>query len=117
LDWGIALRLEAVPGIVPDFVTRRLRLRRVPGARDNIAFQSVFSPILSGKVDESMRFSRNVNLDFAEAACSGAESDVVEISLLLPGWQASELEREAHQRGLTTAQMVRHALCHYFERV
>jgi hypothetical protein len=38
------------------------------------------------------------------------EGDVVEIPLLLPGWQASVLERVAHQRGLTAGAMVRHLL-------
>jgi hypothetical protein len=38
------------------------------------------------------------------------EEEVVEIPLLLPGWQASVLERVAHQRGLTAAVMVRHLL-------
>lgn len=36
------------------------------------------------------------------------EGDVVEISLLLPGWEVSILEMVAHQRGLTTGAMVRH---------
>ncbi len=36
--------------------------------------------------------------------------EVVEIPLLLPGWQASILETVAHQRGLTTGAMVRHLL-------
>jgi hypothetical protein len=36
------------------------------------------------------------------------EGDVVEIPLLLPGWQASILETVAHQRGLTAGAMVRH---------
>lgn len=38
------------------------------------------------------------------------EGDVVELPLLLPGWQASKLETVAHQRGLTAAAMVRHLL-------
>jgi hypothetical protein len=38
------------------------------------------------------------------------EEDVVELSLLLPGWQASKLETVAHQRGMTAAEMVRHLL-------
>jgi len=33
--------------------------------------------------------------------------ELVELSLLLPGWQAQELETAAHNRGLTTAQMLR----------
>jgi hypothetical protein len=75
----------------------------------------VVSLNLYAKVDESMRFSRDVNLDCPEVPSSGSESQVVEISLLLPGWQASELEKEAYHRGLTTAQMVRQVLGHYFE--
>jgi hypothetical protein len=38
------------------------------------------------------------------------EEDVVEIPLLLPGWQAKVLEIVAHQKGLTAAAMVRHLL-------
>jgi hypothetical protein len=38
------------------------------------------------------------------------EGDVVEVPLLLPTWQVSALEREAHQRGLTAATMVRHII-------
>jgi hypothetical protein len=41
---------------------------------------------------------------------SPPESDVVEISLLLPGWQMDVLERAAHDRGLTAAAMVRQLL-------
>jgi hypothetical protein len=43
--------------------------------------------------------------------------DVVEISLFLPGWQASRLEREAANQGLTAAQMMRRLLGHYLEEV
>jgi hypothetical protein len=38
------------------------------------------------------------------------EVDVVEIPLLLSGWQASALETAAHNRGLTAAEMVRRVL-------
>jgi hypothetical protein len=38
------------------------------------------------------------------------EEDVVELPLLLPGWQVSKLETVAHQRGMTAAEMVRHLL-------
>lgn len=41
------------------------------------------------------------------------EEEVVEIPLLLSGWQASVLETVAHQRGLTAGAMVRH-LVHDF---
>lgn len=38
------------------------------------------------------------------------ESDVIEVSLLLAGWQMSALERAAYRRGLTAAEMVRRLL-------
>ena len=38
------------------------------------------------------------------------DDEVVEVSLLLPGWQASALESAAHDRGLTAAEMVRSLL-------
>ena len=38
------------------------------------------------------------------------DGDVVEVPLLLPGWQVSVLETAAHDRGLTAGQMVRSLL-------
>jgi hypothetical protein len=38
------------------------------------------------------------------------DGDVVELPLLLPGWQVTKLETVAHQRGLTAAAMVRYLL-------
>lgn len=38
------------------------------------------------------------------------EEDVVEVSLLLPGWQMSALEQAAYQRGQTAAEMLRQML-------
>jgi hypothetical protein len=35
------------------------------------------------------------------------DNEVVELALLLPRWQAAALEDAAHQRGLTTGQMLR----------
>ena len=35
------------------------------------------------------------------------DDEVIEIPLLLSGWQASALESAAHDRGLTAAEMVR----------
>jgi hypothetical protein len=43
------------------------------------------------------------------------DAEVVEISLFLPGWQASRLEREASSQGLTAAQMVRRLLRQHFD--
>jgi hypothetical protein len=37
-------------------------------------------------------------------------ADVVEVPLLLEGWQMSALERAAYLRGLTAAEMVRQLL-------
>lgn len=46
-----------------------------------------------------------------EEPCTPSLSeDVVELSLLLPGWQVTKLETVAHQRGLTAAAMVRFLL-------
>jgi hypothetical protein len=39
-----------------------------------------------------------------------ADQEVVEVPLLLPGWQVSVLETAAHDRGLTAGQMVRSLL-------
>jgi hypothetical protein len=44
------------------------------------------------------------------------ETDVVEIPLLLPGWQMNALETAAHDRGLTAAEMVRHVLRDFLSR-
>jgi hypothetical protein len=41
--------------------------------------------------------------------------DVIEISLFLPGWQASRLEQAASNQGLTAAQMMRRLLGHYLD--
>jgi hypothetical protein len=48
--------------------------------------------------------------DPADLCGRDLEDEVVEVSLLLPGWQASALERAAHDRGLTAAEMVRSLL-------
>ena len=37
----------------------------------------------------------------------------VELSLLLPGWQAAALESAAHSEGLTTAQLLRRLIQDY----
>jgi hypothetical protein len=46
-----------------------------------------------------------------------AEADVVEIPLLLSGWQVSALETAAHDRGLTAAEMVRCLLRDFLSNV
>ena len=43
-------------------------------------------------------------------------ADVVEIPLLLPGWQATALEVAAHRRGLTAGQVVRHLIKDFLHR-
>jgi len=43
-------------------------------------------------------------------------ADVVEIPLLLPGWQAQALEEAAHHRGLTAAEMVRGLLREFIKQ-
>jgi hypothetical protein len=63
-----------------------------------------------------MQTSRGIDLDVTDSAPDREfDSEVVEISLLLPSWQALELERKAFQQGLTTGQMVRRLLGSFFE--
>jgi len=45
--------------------------------------------------------------DGEEPNTTSFEGDVVELPLLLPGWQVTKLERAAHERGMTAAAMVR----------
>ncbi len=45
-----------------------------------------------------------------------SDADIVEISLLLSGAQATLLEETAHSQGLTTAQMIRHLIREHFAR-
>jgi len=40
--------------------------------------------------------------------------DVAEISLLLPVWQAEELQQAAYSQGMTTAQLMRRLLADAF---
>lgn len=49
-------------------------------------------------------------LGVAERGALPMEEEVVELTLLLPGWQMSRLETLAHQHGMTTAAMVRQLL-------
>jgi len=35
------------------------------------------------------------------------DEEMAELSLLLPGWQAAQMERLAHSRGLTLGQLIR----------
>jgi hypothetical protein len=35
------------------------------------------------------------------------DEEIIEVSLLLPGWQAAEMEGLAHSRGLTLGQLIR----------
>ena len=48
--------------------------------------------------------------DHAEEPIKGwtwPKQEMVELSLLLPSWQASEMESLAHSRGLTLGQLIR----------
>jgi hypothetical protein len=51
------------------------------------------------------------------ASWAAQDADIVEIPLLLPGWQVSALEKEAHQRGLTAAEMVRGVLRDFIKQL
>ncbi len=45
-----------------------------------------------------------------EPCTPSLEGEVVELPLLLPGWQVTKLETAAHERGMTAAAMVRFLL-------
>jgi hypothetical protein len=47
---------------------------------------------------------------------AASPADVMEITLLLPGWQVEALEAAARDRGLTAGQMVRRLIREYFVR-
>jgi hypothetical protein len=44
------------------------------------------------------------------------EEEVVELAVLLPGWQAQALESAAHDQGMTVAQMLRSLLRDFIVR-
>jgi hypothetical protein len=46
-------------------------------------------------------------MDTEERLRSNVETDVMELPFLLPRWQVVALETVAHQRGMTTAAMLR----------
>jgi len=52
----------------------------------------------------------------AEPAPGAADGEVIEVPLLLPGWQVSALASAAHDRGLTAGEMVRHLLSDFIAR-
>jgi hypothetical protein len=57
--------------------------------------------------------------DLSADSASGPDlhdTEVVEVPLLLPGWQISALETAAHDCGLTAAEMVRHLLRDFIAR-
>ncbi len=51
------------------------------------------------------------------AGCGQQIGEVVEIPLLLPGWQATALETAAHDCGLTAGEMVRHLVRDFIARL
>lgn len=53
---------------------------------------------------------RSRDKSFPALACGLPDHEVMEVPLLLFGWQVSQLETVAHQRGLTAGEMVRHLL-------
>ncbi len=50
------------------------------------------------------------NLSGDDLGTALAERDVVEVPLLLPGWQVAALATAAQDRGLTTGEMMRYLL-------
>jgi hypothetical protein len=54
--------------------------------------------------------------DRSEPNLTLLDGDIVEFSVLLPGWQAAALEATARGQGLTTAQMVRRVISDFFSK-
>jgi hypothetical protein len=52
----------------------------------------------------------------AEPGPGSADTDVIEVPLLLPGWQVSALATAAHDQGLTAGEMVRCLLRDFIDR-
>ena len=55
-------------------------------------------------------------MDSREPNLSLLDGEIVEFSVLLPGWQAAALEATARSQGLTTGQMVRHVIQDFFSK-
>ena len=51
--------------------------------------------------------SRNHAQGLVKSRICWLDAEMAELSLLLPGWQAAEMERLAHARGLTLGQLIR----------
>jgi hypothetical protein len=49
-------------------------------------------------------------LDSLKSDIARQDQEVVELPLLLPRWQAIELEAAARKRGMTTGQMIRRVI-------
>lgn len=52
-----------------------------------------------------------------ESRISRFDHEMVELSVLLPSWQADALESAAQDQGLTTAQMVRVLIRDFFDHL
>jgi hypothetical protein len=52
----------------------------------------------------------SMTLEPATATVARLDQEVVELPLLLPRWQARELEAAARERGMTTGQMLRRVI-------
>lgn len=48
--------------------------------------------------------------DAVSSGSARSDQEVVELALLLPRWQAMELEAAANRRGMTTGQMLRRVI-------
>jgi hypothetical protein len=69
--------------------------------------------LISGQV---LSMAADLLTPCTEAGPRTPETEVVEIPVLLPGWQAMALEDAAHVRGLTAGEMLRHLLAGFFAR-
>ena len=84
-----------------------------PGGEPTKQNHPLPQPLFSGQV---LSMASDLLTPCDEASLRTNETEVVEIPVLLPGWQATALEHEAHHRGLTAGEMLRHLLADFFTR-
>jgi len=58
----------------------------------------------------------DIGMDMSEPNLTLLDGEIVEFSVLLPGWQAAALEATARSQGITTGQMVRHLIQDFFRK-
>jgi hypothetical protein len=85
-----------------------------PRTEKQLALLTPLQPVFSGQVLPMACSDLLARPDLESQ--TNTSSEVVEIPVLLPGWQALALEDAAHDRGLTAGEMLRHLLTDFFAK-